>query len=505
MQQRTFTNVLPAELYRAEDVRELDRLTIESHGVPGFTLMRRAAQAAFDALLAHWPKVSQLTVLCGTGNNGGDGYVLASIARRFGLAVTVLQLGDAEKISGDALLARTGALQEGVEVKAFDPATTLSAGLIVDAALGTGLSGDVRGVYRQAIDWVNQQTLPVLAVDIPSGLCSDTGRRLGVAIDADLTVTFIGVKRGLLTGDGPNCCGDLLYADLAVPPAIFKQRPAAVARIDLTQALTALPARQPCDHKGRFGHVLVAGGDWGMAGAPLMAAMAAARLGAGLTACATRAEHIAAIIARCPEVMASAVASGQALQPLADRASVIVIGPGLGQQAWGQQLLQVALASGLPLVLDADALNLLAAGILHLPTGSDQHILTPHPAEAARLLAMTTAQVQADRFAAATALQRHYGGVVVLKGAGTVVAGPGEALALCDAGNPGMGSGGMGDVLSGVLGALLAQGLTPWQAATLGVALHAHAGDLAAADSGQRGLLASDLIPYLRELINTVP
>jgi NAD(P)H-hydrate epimerase len=242
-----------------------------------------------------------------------------------------------------------------------------------------------------------------------------------------------------------------------------------------------------------------------MAGAPLMAAMAAARLGAGLTACATRAEHIAAIIARCPEVMASAVASGQALQPLADRASVIVIGPGLGQQAWGQQLLQVALASGLPLVLDADALNLLAAGILHLPTGSDQHILTPHPAEAARLLAMTTAQVQADRFAAATALQRHYGGVVVLKGAGTVVAGPGEALALCDAGNPGMGSGGMGDVLSGVLGALLAQGLTPWQAATLGVALHAHAGDLAAADSGQRGLLASDLIPYLRELINTVP
>jgi ADP-dependent NAD(P)H-hydrate dehydratase / NAD(P)H-hydrate epimerase len=486
-------------LYTAAQVRALDRCAIDEHGIPGITLMARAADAAFRYLLESWPQPACLQVLCGTGNNGGDGFLIADLAHKRGIPVTVVQLGDAEKISGDALLARRQALSNGVSVVPFGAAMLAGEGVIVDAMLGTGLAGDVRGDYASAIEATNACGAPVLAVDIPSGLCADTGRVLGSAVRADLTVTFIGLKRGLFTLQAPDFTGAVQFSDLGVPPDVYAAVHADCSRLELEVLLERLPARPATAHKGMYGTVLVVGGDYGMAGAAALAAEAALRCGAGLVRVATRAEHVAALVARTPEVMTRGVNSGAELTPMLAAADIIVLGPGLGQSPWSLQLLQLALASGLPLVLDADALNLLAAGNLGDVRPVGDWVLTPHPGEAARLLACSTADVQANRFAALDALQQRYGGVVVLKGNGTLVSG-GEGILLSDYGNPGMASGGMGDVLSGVIGALLAQHLPPLEAAALGVCLHGAAADIAA-EAGQRGLAASDLIPHMRSLL----
>jgi len=486
-------------LYTAAQTRALDRCAIDEHHIPGITLMARAADAAFRYLLETWPAPERLQVLCGTGNNGGDGFLIADLAHKRGIPVTVLQLGDAEKISGDALLARRQALSNGVDIVPFGAAALAAEGVIVDAMLGTGLTGDVRGDYLPAIDAVNASGMPVVAVDIPSGLCSDTGRVLGAAVRADLTVTFIGLKRGLFTMQAPDFTGAVQLSDLGVPPEVYAAVTADCSRLELEALLERLPARPATAHKGVYGTVLVVGGDYGMAGAAALAAEAALRCGAGLVQVATRPEHVAALVARTPEVMPRGINSGAELTPMLAAADVAVVGPGLGQSAWSLKLLQLALASGLPLVLDADALNLLAATDLGNTNPAGNWVLTPHPGEAARLLACSASEVQANRFAAIHALQQRYGGVVVLKGNGSLVSG-GESILLSDYGNPGMASGGMGDVLSGVIGALLAQHLPPLEAAALAVCLHGAAGDMAA-QQGQRGLAASDLIPQLRSLL----
>jgi NAD(P)H-hydrate epimerase len=493
---------LPLRLYRAEQVRELDRLAIVQEKIAGFELMQRAAKAVFGLLLTTYSEPSKITVFCGIGNNGGDGYVLASLARQRGIAVELIQCGDNSRIKGDALLAFKLAQQEAVPMRRFSADIKVTEGVIVDALLGTGLSGDVRGEPAAAIACINASDCPVLAIDIPSGLCSDSGTVLGESVYAEHTVSFIGLKQGLFTAAGPDYTGVVHFAELEIPRSIFEQVAPSCDRLDLKQLKAQLLPRQATAHKGHFGHVMVTGGDLGMAGATAMASQAACRVGAGLISCATRPEHILAIIGRCPEVMAHGVISGQQLQPLLARATVQVVGPGLGQAAWGEQLLQQVLQQDVPSVLDADALNILAAGRLAKGVRRDNWILTPHPGEAARLLGCSVAEVQQDRFAAVQALQQRYGGAIVLKGAGTLVAdGDHPRVGLCAYGNPGMATGGMGDILSGVLGALLAQGLSPALAARLGVCLHSYAADKAA-QAGRRGMLATDLIPFLRELVN---
>jgi hydroxyethylthiazole kinase-like uncharacterized protein yjeF len=486
-------------LYTAEQTRALDRAAIEGHGVPGITLMSRAARAVFDALVETWPDPECVQVVCGTGNNGGDGFLVADLAHNRGIPVVAYQIGDAGKIRGDALLARQRALADGVEIRQYGPGVIQPRGVVVDAMLGTGLGGEVRGDYRDAIEAVNGSGARVLAVDIPSGLCSDTGRVLGVATRADLTVTFIGLKRGLFTLAGGDHAGAVRFSDLAVPMEIYQQVPCACSRLELEPLLERMPPRPATAHKGLYGNVLVVGGDHGMAGAAAMAAEAALRCGSGLVRVATRPEHVAPLVARTPEVMPMGIESGQDFEPLLAAANVLVVGPGLGQSDWSKHLLQRAVASGKPTVLDADGLNLLASGAVQGPELADNRVLTPHPGEAARLLGCTSAEVQSDRFAAAEALQARYGGVVVLKGNGSLIAGDGQLL-LSDYGNPGMASGGMGDVLSGVIGSLLGQGLDPLEAAALGVCLHGAAADLAA-EIGQRGLAATDLIPHMRILL----
>jgi len=493
---------LPAALYTAEQCRALDRTAIEQFGVPGFRLMQRAGHAAFVELLSHWPQIRRLTIACGAGNNGGDGLVMAGLARQQGIAVQVVVVQDdyTGRLQGEALAAWQWAQAVGVELTRWHPELELSGEVLVDALLGTGLNGPVHGDCAKLIRQFNRSSRPVMAVDIPSGLCSDTGQVLGMAVKAELTLTFIGLKQGLLTHEGVDHCGELMFDGLMVPDEVYEEVSMNAFRTDRDDLATLLPPRRRSAHKGLFGHVMVIGGDYGMGGAALMAAEAAARSGAGLVSLATRPEHVVAALTRAPEVMTAGVNSGQDLEPLLARPDVLVVGPGLGQSAWADQLLQQALGSGLPLVLDADALNLLS-GRLSAHAGKHDWVLTPHPGEAARLLGCQASDVQADRFAAARELQAMLGGTIVLKGAGSLTF-DGDMVHLCSAGNPGMACGGMGDVLSGIIGALRAQRLSTVDAARAGVFAHARAADLCAREQGERGLLATDLIARVRRVLS---
>lgn len=492
----------PTPLYTAQQVRELDRIAIEEKNIPGIRLMKRAGRATLTALLGKWPTPEKITVYCGSGNNGGDGYIIAGLGLARQVPVEVIQVAPPERLTGDARLAYEFALREGVRITPVERAETPRQGVIVDALLGTGLRGEVRSPYAEVIDAINASGLPVVAVDIPSGLCADTGRVLGRAVCCNLTVTFIGWKRGLYTARGPAFCGTLVLDDLQTPPDIHSQVTPETRLLEWPGLAAALPGRPADAHKGMFGHVMIIGGELGFGGAAIMAAEAALRVGAGLVSVATRPQHIAALNARCPEVMAVGVTSGQELEPLLGRPSVIVIGPGLGTTPWSEQMLQKALATGLPMVLDADALNILSEGRVGRGADFSRAVLTPHPGEAARLIGCDSAQVQGDRFAAILTMCDRFKGTVLLKGAGTLISSHDSGIGLCPYGNPGMAVGGMGDVLSGVIGSLLAQGLPARRAAETGACLHALAADDLTREKGQIGLCATDLLPALRRRRN---
>ena len=484
-------------LYSAAQIRQLEQWLIEQQGIPGETLMERAGACLFESALALLPSSGRVAVLCGPGNNGGDGYVAARLLREAGHQVEVLALTDPARLKGEARSAQQAWQNAGGMTKAFDGAIA-EADLLIDALLGIGLERPLAGQFLQAVQAIDAHPAPVLAVDIPSGLTSEQGRALGAAVHADVTVTFIGLKAGLFSGDGPDHRGEIRFCDLGTPASLYR-RIDPLARLMNEKALIDwLPPRPQDCHKGDFGHVLVIGGDTGLSGAAQLAGQAAIRSGAGLVSLATRAAHAPLIASACPVLMAHGAESGQALAALIEQATVLAIGPGLGRQDWGQRCWQQALNSGKPMVVDADALNLLA----DTPQQRGDWVLTPHPGEAARLLDTTAAAIQNDRFAAVNALQRRYGGVITLKGAASLVA-DGEGIQLCPWGNPGMASAGMGDTLTGVIAAMLAQGLSPASAAVAGVAIHARAGDLAAA-SRPRGMTALDLIEQLRPSVNPV-
>ena len=484
------------DLHTVEHMREIDRAALAALDISGVELMRRAAEAALHSLRRHWPQVRRIGVHCGPGNNGGDGFLLAVLAREAGLQVELVALAPDSR--GDAGAARAEWERGGGRIRAWAAEDDLpEAELHVDALYGIGLNRAPDPVAANLIACLNASGLPVLALDVPSGLDADTGHCPGAAVRADRTVTFIARKRGLHTGRAADCVGALELATLGVPASVFAHVPAAARLL----AAAALPPRERYGNKGNYGHVLVIGGGQGMAGAVHLAGESALRAGAGKVSVATRAEHVFALNAARPELMAHGVDGPQALQSLLEHAEVLALGPGLGQSAWGHALWLTALEAGKPLVLDADGLNLLAKEPRRFTAPT---VLTPHPGEAARLLGVSVAQIERNRFAAARALADRYGAVVVLKGAGSLVANPDGRLDVCPWGNPGMASGGMGDLLTGIVAALLAQGCSPWQAASIGVGLHARAGDRAAQE-GERGLLASDLLAPLRALGNGLP
>lgn len=486
----------PLPLFDPDALRTLEvRGTAQCGGDP-FALMALAGQAAWRCVLRHWPQAMRIVIVCGPGNNGGDGLVLARHAHAVGRQVRVLQaLPPATEL---AQRASAECLAAGLPVDAG--VTELpDCDLIVDALFGIGLTRAPAGPMADLIAAINAHPAPVLALDVPSGIDASRGSAPGVAVNADRTVQFLARHRGLRSGAALDHCGELELATLDLPeilfdgvaPAAFAYRPAMLP--------AWFPLRPRDSHKGHNGHVLCIGGNHGSGGAIVLAAQAALRSGAGLVSVATRGEHIAPLLARCPEAMAHGVEDVTCLQMLIEHADVLAIGPGLGRDEWARTMLETVLDAAKPRVFDADALNLLTdAGQRLRP----DDIVTPHPGEAARLLGCTTTDVQMDRFAAASALQRRLGCVVVLKGAGSLVQSADAAPTVICAGNPGMGAGGMGDLLTGCIASLRAQGFSSFDAATVGALLHAAAGDAAAREEGERGLLPTDLLPWLRRLAN---
>jgi len=488
---------LSDKAFTPEQVRELDRRAIEDHGIPGYELMCRAGQTAFESGLARFTQARHWLIMCGAGNNAGDGYVIARLARAAGCEVTVVAVTDPLRLKGDARKAFEDFRADGGVTQAYDPVNCPAGDLLVDALLGTGLQRDLDDLFLQAVDQANQSAKQVLAVDVPTGINAATGRVMGGAIKADMTVTFVGQKQGLYLAEGPEYCGEILFDDIGVPAELATDLKPAFNFFTKDDFAALLPARPRHAHKGMFGHVLVAGGNTGMGGAVRLAGEAALRTGAGLVSIATRAANVAAITGARPELMVHAIENAQDLQPLVDSASVVALGPGLGQDDWAQHCFEKLVACDLPKVIDADALNLLADSGMR----RNDWVLTPHPGEAGRLLGVKAQEVQKDRLGAVLELQSRYGGAVVLKGHGTLVAGEQAVPFLVREGNPGMASAGMGDVLTGVTAGLLAQCRGLQNPAAAGVYAHALAGDQAAV-SGERGLIAGELLQHLRSCLN---
>ena len=477
-------------------MRAIDAFAIGTLLIPGYELMQRAAAAALKELRRRWPTARDILVICGGGNNAGDGYALARLAQRVGMTARVGRVSDPADLRGAAARAYADWDGGGGSTSAWRDACAARADVVVDALLGTGASRELRGEFLAAVTAINDSGRPVLALDIPSGLNADSGLVLGAGIRADCTVSFIAHKLGCWLAQGPDLCGELIVDDLALPRWPDGLGPAAIESLHVREVPAALPERMRGANKGRFGHILIVGGGPGMSGAARLCGAAALRVGAGLVSVATAPEHAAQLAAAVPEIMVSAVPDAADLMPLLKRADVIAIGPGLGQSAWARALWSCAMAAALPMVADADALNLLAAH----PEKRENWVLTPHPGEAGRLLEISAAAVQSDRLGAIAALRDRYGGTVVLKGAGSLVTGP-TALRICLHGNPGMAAPGMGDVLTGVIAGLQGQVRDLQVAAQIGVLVHALAGDRAAR-AGQRGLIASDVIAELRACVN---
>lgn len=488
---------LPAEIYSVAGVREIDRTAIEEEGIPGYTLMTRAGVAAVRAAQQYFPAAKRWQVVCGAGNNAGDGYVVARLAAQDGIVVSAIAIADPESLSGDAATAYGDFAAEGGVVMPWNGELDAEAELLIDGLLGSGLEREVSGEFGAAVAAINAHPAPVLALDIPTGVHGDSGSVLGDAVSADLTVTFVGLKTGLFAGKGAELSGEIIFDGLAIPDRCRPPGDAMFRRIDAELLQRCLPRRARTAHKGDFGHVLIVGGGVGMPGAVRLAGEAALRTGAGLVSIATEPSHAAAFAGARPELMCHGVTNGDELQRLFEHADVVAFGPGLGQSEWARELFGAVANQTLPSVWDADALNLLAK----TPSSSVERIITPHPGEAGRLLGSSAAEVQNGRKTALGLLQTQYGGVAVLKGANTLVSSSAGVPWLCTAGNPGMAAAGMGDVLTGIIAALLAQGLALEDAAATGVEVHAQAGDRAAR-AGERGLLASDLMAELRGIIN---
>jgi ADP-dependent NAD(P)H-hydrate dehydratase / NAD(P)H-hydrate epimerase len=485
-------------IYLTAEIRQIEQAFIAAN--PGVSLMERAGLAAAEKARDMLGDGFRVLVVCGPGNNGGDGLVVAHHLRVcWGYQVTTVLLGDDAKLPVDAAAAYGKFVAAGETVVPQIPDGP-HWDLIVDALLGIGLRRAVEGVFAKAIERINASCAPVLSIDIPSGLDSDTGNVRGIVINATETITFIGLKPGLLTADGKDHIGRLAVASLDINVEEFVEPRGRL--LDQTTVTHYLPRRRWNSHKGSFGSVGILGGAEGMQGAAALAGRAALKLGAGRVYLGTLTKSATGYDPMQPELMWRDAKTLLSLGHL----TALVAGPGMGQSHEARALLVRLLEMQTPLALDADALNLIAAdepSQLALATREHETILTPHPAEAARLLGSNTATVQGNRIEAALELAERFQTMVALKGAGTVCATPAGHWFINPTGNPGLASAGTGDVLSGIIGALLAQGLKAEEALTLGVYLHGAAADaLVDRGIGPVGLAASEIIDEARRLLN---
>ncbi len=487
---------IPHSVWPAEDLKRLETEAADSLGITLYELMQRAGEAAFNIARLHFPDARRWLVLCGHGNNGGDGYVVARLATAAGISVTLVALESDKPLPEEAEQARAAWLNAGGEIHAADLLWPEEIDLIIDGLFGTGLTRAPRDAAAELIERANGHPAPVVALDIPSGLNAQTGVAAGAVINACHTVTFIALKPGLLTGKAREWVGTLHHHGLGLDDFLAGQQ-TLISRYDASQLAHWFTPRRPTSHKGDFGRLVIIGGDHGTVGAVRMTGEAALRTGAGLVRVLTRRENIAPIITARPELMVNEL-TAESLDECLEWADVVVIGPGLGQQEWGKKALQKVENFRKPMLWDADALNLLAIN----PDKRHNRILTPHPGEAARLLNCSVAEIESDRLLSARRLVQRYAGVVVLKGAGTIIACEEGETGIIDAGNAGMASGGMGDVLSGIIGSLLGQKMSLYDAACAGCVAHGTAADRFAAQQGQRGMLATDLFSTLLRVVN---
>lgn len=478
-------------LFRTSEIRAIE----QTHGTAG--LMEKAGLAVAALAKELLPdEAYSILIVAGPGNNGGDALVAARYLKSWWLRIDVFFTGDPDRLPPDAAAAYRAWLDAGGELLSTLPEKTYD--LIIDGLFGIGLAKSLHGNYPDLVRQINAMEAPVLAIDIPSGLCADTGRVLGEAVIADHTLTFLGLKPGLFTLDGVDCAGTVHFSDLGVDTG-------AVAHPQgwLLNEIPALPApRLRNSHKGSNGSIGVLGGDTAMVGATLLAARAALLIGAGRVYAGLLAEDAPAVDPVQPELM---LRDGTSLLDL-KRLTTLVAGPGLGRSGHAEAALHRALRYPAPLVLDADALVLLAENTeLHQALAAREHttLLTPHPGEAAALLACSVADVQSDRIASALQISEKYWAIVLLKGAGTVIAMPDGQWFINASGNPGLAAAGMGDTLAGIIGGLAAQGMELDQAALLGTYLHGAAADALVAEGiGPFGLTASEVTFAARELIN---
>ena len=463
-----------------------------------FTLMQRAGDVVFKQCLELMPNSDVYLVLVGQGNNAGDGYIAAINAKLAGKQVHLCAVEPERTLDGDAGKAQQRWLDAGGSINGFDAALLDKSDVVIDALLGTGINSYIRNEFADVIDAVNASATPVVSVDVPSGLDANTGQSLGRCVQADITVTFVGIKPGLVTGAGKQSCGKLVYADLGIGKAFQALAKASATMLNIDH-FRGMGPREINSHKGTYGRLLCIGGNRGTAGAIRLASEAALRSGAGMVRVYTHESSVVQVSAGRPELMVTDFNLEDALA----WATCVVIGPGLGQDDWAEETFEVTMkhcqSQNKPVVIDADALNLLCQRSTAY-TLSDS-ILTPHAGEAARLLGVSIDDVESDRFNYARQCSQRYHSVCVLKGAGTLIDNEKKTW-VCRHGNPGMATAGSGDVLSGILGALLAQGVETDIAAKYGVVLHAKAGDDIAQLYGQRGMIASDLFDAVRALIN---
>lgn len=499
----------------ADQMKMLDRKTIDDIGIPGAVLMENAGRGTVEHIRRRYPHVGtgRIVVLCGRGNNGGDGFVIARYFFNAGARVAVLLFAPGEQVSGDArvnmdaFLNMGGRVQEIADEAGWQEmaAEIAHAGLIVDALLGTGLSSEVKGLYRKVIEDVNAAAAPVVSVDIPSGLDATSGRILGTSVRADLTCTYGLPKIGLLVYPGAARVGTLEVVDIGIPHGLIEASGIHASLLEEIQFAGALPQRDPDSHKGTYGHVCVLAGSPGKTGAAALTAESAMRTGAGLVTLGVPESLNPVLEAKVTEVMTAPLpdAGSGMLTPdclpevegLLSGKSVIALGPGIGTGGEICRFVgQVLERAAVPVVLDADGLNALADDVSALARCKVPVVITPHPGEMARLVAMDTAVVQQDRIGTASGFAEKYGVIVVLKGARTIVAEPGGTVCINPTGNPGMASGGMGDVLTGIIAGLIAQGLDPLPAAQLAVYVHGCIADDVAAQQGQVGMRATDLM-----------
>ena len=476
-------------LYSPEAVYRLDQAAVEYDGYSEIELMGLAGERVWQHVHRRWPQVVQITLFAGSGNNGGDAFVVALCAHRLGVAVQLLVQGDLQKQSATSQYFRELWRQAGGSWEPWQ-GQTLTGEVIVDGLLGIGLQRELDAEWQALIETINQQPVPRIAIDIPSGLSGYNGNAQPLAVQADLTVTFIGAKTGQYLADGPDYCGELVYEDLGVSSRV---KASVAPELTVIETCQLPQPRRKNSHKNHYGHVLLVGGDRGMSGAIGLAAHAALRSGAGLVTALVQSE-CTQNLASIPEVM---TLDWNSLEEKLELATVVVVGPGLGDSRAAHKCLHILSDSKLPMVIDAGALQQKFLCDL----SSDQVVITPHPGEAGQLLESNAVAVQADRLQACRKLVESYDLTCVLKGSGTLVADR-EQTAINVRGNPGMAGAGMGDVLAGMIAAMLGQGLAAFDAARSAVLIHALAAENYAADRDQTGLIASDIIDSIPRIIH---